>query len=147
MGLDGGTYITRSDVLRGQSWALSQSDTSRSTRGGVVSSSTVLLPKRLDVSTERAVKWSTCTLTGQPLKRPVAADYLGSLYNREAVIEFLLARTGVFVDDRAQHRYLNQQRASGFAFDHLQSTKDIFTGYPADDRQHMQFVREDVCQH
>ena len=36
MGLDGGTYITRSDVLRGASWALTAADTSRSTRGGNV---------------------------------------------------------------------------------------------------------------
>lgn len=34
MGLDGGTYITRSDVLRGQSWELATADNSRSTRGG-----------------------------------------------------------------------------------------------------------------
>lgn len=36
MGLDGGTYITRSDVLRGQSWELNKAETSRSTRGGAV---------------------------------------------------------------------------------------------------------------
>ena len=36
MGLDGGTYITRSDVLRGQSWELNSKEDSRSTRGGAV---------------------------------------------------------------------------------------------------------------
>lgn len=36
MGLDGGTYITRSDVLRGQSWELNKAENSRSTRGGAV---------------------------------------------------------------------------------------------------------------
>jgi len=39
MGLDGGTYITRSDVLRGQSWELATADNSRSTRGGNASTS------------------------------------------------------------------------------------------------------------
>jgi hypothetical protein len=37
MGLDGGTQITRSDVLRGSSWRLANCDSSRSTRGGAVS--------------------------------------------------------------------------------------------------------------
>ena len=78
----------------------------------------------------RETKWSTCTLTGQPLADPIAADYLGSLYNRhathvhpaliehncarpechllhmrrEAVLEFLLARSGSFADEEAQVR-------------------------------------------
>ena len=40
MGLDGGTVISRSDVLRGQSWAFaSRTDQSRSTRGGDASTS------------------------------------------------------------------------------------------------------------
>jgi hypothetical protein len=49
MGLDGGTIITRSDVLRGSSWRLNQSNAaSRSTRGGSVSASQTYQEPTLD---------------------------------------------------------------------------------------------------
>lgn len=51
MGLDGGTYITRSDVLRGQSWDMATADKSRSTRGGNVTST--LKRKQMDTTTAR----------------------------------------------------------------------------------------------
>ncbi len=50
----------------------------------------------------RAVKWSTCALTGQPLAAPTAADWLGNLFNRAAALEFLLGRAAIFADDAAQ---------------------------------------------
>ena len=50
----------------------------------------------------RETQWSTCTLSGQPLREPVVADFLGSLYNREVVLEFLLARSGLLVDDESE---------------------------------------------
>ena len=53
MGLDGGTYITRSDVLRGASWALSTADMSRSSRGGNVQAGTVFKRRRLDPRADR----------------------------------------------------------------------------------------------
>lgn len=149
MGLDGGTYITRTDVLRGQSWAYAQADSTRSTRGGAAGASTVYRPRKMDQQTERwacsvvtshqqcramsvctsilpfqlrrsrgkcplrlaqsalmaacpvqshqtqagsqhldpaahrHTKWTTCALSGQPLAVPIAADWLGRLYNRE----------------------------------------------------------------
>lgn len=51
MGLDGGTYITRSDVLRGQSWELNNAENSRSTRGGAVTG--VYKKAKLDPKLER----------------------------------------------------------------------------------------------
>ena len=59
MGLDGGTYITRSDVLRGASWALSTADTSRSSRGGNVQAGTVFKRRRLDPRADRCVAGDT----------------------------------------------------------------------------------------
>ena len=50
----------------------------------------------------RAVRWSTCALTGQPLAPPIAADWLGNLFNRAAALEFLLGRAAIFADDAAQ---------------------------------------------
>lgn len=55
MGLDGGTYITRSDVLRGQSWELATADNSRSTRGGNASTSSARTRNTVDVRTAKYV--------------------------------------------------------------------------------------------
>ena len=41
-------------------------------------------------------------MSGQPLQSPIAADFLGTLYNREAVLKFLLARNGHFADQAAE---------------------------------------------
>ena len=50
----------------------------------------------------RDTKWTTCTLSGAPLAEPVVADLLGSLYNKAAVLEFLLGRGGTFADEQAK---------------------------------------------
>lgn len=50
----------------------------------------------------RQTRWSTCHISGQPLEVPIAADFLGTLYNKEAVLEFLLARNGYFADQEAE---------------------------------------------
>jgi len=39
------------------------------------------------------------------------------------VLEFLLGRAGVFAGAEAEHRYVNQLREGGGAFDHLQSRR------------------------
>lgn len=126
MGLDGGTYITRSDVLRGQSWELSQADTSHSTRGGSIGASHVHKKRRLDTHSEQVTRWTTCSLSGEPLAPPVVADFLGTLYNKSAVLEFLLAKSGVFNDEMQVHKYINQLRQGRDAFEHLKSSRDVF---------------------
>lgn len=60
MGLDGGTYITRSDVLRGQSWELAQADNSRSTRGGNASTSAARTRNTVDAHTAKLTLLSAC---------------------------------------------------------------------------------------
>ena len=62
------------------------------------------LPSIWSASARREVRWSTCALTGQPLAPPIAADWLGNLFNRAAVLEFLLGRAAIFADDSAQAR-------------------------------------------
>ena len=60
----------------------------------------------------RQTRWSTCLLTGQPLsKGKVVADLLGNLYLFDAVVEFLLARTGVFLDDESEVQMLSPASA------------------------------------
>eukprot|EP00850_Spirogloea_muscicola_P009886 SM000056S18004 [mRNA] locus=s56:652934:654974:+ [translate_table: standard] len=148
MGLDGGTIISRSDVLRGASWRVASSGVQcRSTRGGQVGSAYVAAAERASAGDQAAVHWSTCALTGEPLVMPVVACGLGRLYNRENVVQYLLARSDVFVDDSAkvqgyvaifpvtltlppnvcgvQWRYANQQQYKE-RFSHLRSLKDVW---------------------
>lgn len=136
MGLDGGTLITRNDVLRRQSALVNSEDNSRSSRGGAVQG--VYKRRRLAPEAERRVRWSTCSLSGEPLAAPIVADYLGALYNRAAVLEFLLARKGNFeaaasgssgscrtgdAEQAALYRHLNRLRELGEALEHLTSMR------------------------
>ncbi|KAI3437916.1 hypothetical protein D9Q98_000361 [Chlorella vulgaris] len=124
MGLDGGTIISRNDVLRGQCWDLNTADTSRSSRGGAVRGTHKR--RKLDQRTCKVTRWSTCALSGQPLAAPVVACFLGRLYNKAAVLEWLLARAGRFSEESDAHRYINQLREAGSDFDHITSMKDVF---------------------
>lgn len=64
MGLDGGTIITRSDILRGSSWDVANADggASTSTRGGQVGDSYVHKRRRIDpaVRKEDNALWRFC---------------------------------------------------------------------------------------
>ena len=60
----------------------------------------------------RQSRWSACTLTGRPLAGHVVADYLGSLYLYDAVLEFLLARAGLSVDDESQVNHVHCKHAT-----------------------------------
>ncbi|GIL72342.1 hypothetical protein Vretimale_4004 [Volvox reticuliferus] len=122
MGLDGGTIVTRSDVLRGQSWRVAQNDTSRSTRGGNASR---VPAEKADKSLERSIAWSTCALSSQPLRSPVVACGLGRLYNKDAVLQFLLVRKGKVTSSEAQLAYANQLRVAAGGLDHINSLKDV----------------------
>jgi len=50
-------------------------------------------PEEKDKDSVRNTKWTTCALTSQPLKEPVVACQLGRLYNKDALIEFLLDKS------------------------------------------------------
>eukprot|EP00877_Chromochloris_zofingiensis_P014395 jgi/Chrzof1/9209/Cz03g40010.t1 len=106
---------------------MAQSDNTRSTRGGCVSSSTTYQEKQLDSQSTRSIAWTTCSVSEQPLQPPIVADQLGHLYNKDALLEFLLSRKSVFADEDAKHRYANQLRTVGSSLDHIRSLKDVFT--------------------
>lgn len=42
---------------------------------------------------ERLARWTTCQLSGMPLQLPCVADELGSLFNKDAVLQ---VREGAF---------------------------------------------------
>ena len=73
MGADGGTAATNRNYLRAANLGKAKENTSRT-----------------DLENQRAEKLTTCALSGAALVAPICADRLGYLYNKEAVIHFLL---------------------------------------------------------
>lgn len=69
MGNDGGSIARRDEVVK------VKVDVSKS-----------------DPSIARKAKWTLCRLSRQPLKQPVVADALGRIYNKEAVINWLVEK-------------------------------------------------------
>ncbi|XP_066924071.1 replication termination factor 2-like [Clytia hemisphaerica] len=70
MGCDGGTIPKRHELVK-----------------------TAKRPEQKDKDMDRKAKWSTCTISQQPLSSPVVACELGKLYSKESIIEFLLDRS------------------------------------------------------
>mmetsp|Transcript_1658 Transcript_1658/g.5819 ORF Transcript_1658/g.5819 Transcript_1658/m.5819 type:complete len:294 (+) Transcript_1658:174-1055(+) len=137
MGLDGGTIISRSDVVRGQSWRVAQSDAgaARSTRGGQLSGNFVAQKEALSEKDATVARLTCCALTGDALRRPVVACELGRLYNKGAVVEWALGRKGAFASEEHRWRYHNQLASEAAAeCVHLRSLKDVFEVHPFDDR-------------
>ncbi|CCH45381.1 Peptidyl-prolyl cis-trans isomerase-like 2 [Wickerhamomyces ciferrii] len=60
----------------------------------------------------RIGKWSSCTLTNEPLDIPIVSDYKGNLYNKESILEYLLNP-----DDFTSNQKL--------LISHIKSLKDI----------------------
>uniref|UniRef100_A0AC34QMC7 Replication termination factor 2 n=1 Tax=Panagrolaimus sp. JU765 TaxID=591449 RepID=A0AC34QMC7_9BILA len=70
MGADGGTIPKRCELVK-----------------------TKKKEEKIEKSVTNAVKWKTCQLSGEPLKKPVVACKLGRLYNKEAIIEAKLSKS------------------------------------------------------
>ena len=129
MGLDGGTLVTRTDVLRGSSWRLANSDggAHRSSRGGqlgAVEATSAAGVERRPLSLDRREAFETCALSGEVLPlRPapgvVVACGLGNLYLRDAVCLFL-ARTERFAPDVTDLAALTTK------FGHIRALRDVF---------------------
>ena len=49
-------------------------------------------PDKVNPEEERLAKWTACRLSGMPLQPPCAADELGNLFNKEVVVQALLAK-------------------------------------------------------
>ena len=72
MGNDGGSIPTRRELVKSSAAALSTTQVK-------------------EIQTEQQEHyWSTCALSHQPLRLPVVSDALGTLYNKDAVIDYLL---------------------------------------------------------
>ncbi|XP_051569083.1 replication termination factor 2-like [Myxocyprinus asiaticus] len=70
MGCDGGTIPKRHELVKGPKKV-----------------------EKVDKNAELAAKWKYCALNQEKLKRPIVACELGRLYNKDAIIEYLLDKT------------------------------------------------------
>ncbi|XP_061582772.1 replication termination factor 2 [Cololabis saira] len=70
MGCDGGTIPKRHELVKGPKKV-----------------------EKVDKNAELAAKWKYCALSQEKLKRPIVACDLGRLYNKDAIIEYLLDKT------------------------------------------------------
>lgn len=69
MGCDGGTIPRRDELVR-----------------------TKQKPEQKDKDAEAVAKWKHCAITQEELRQPIVSCELGRLYNKEAVIEYLLSK-------------------------------------------------------
>ncbi|KAI3822752.1 hypothetical protein L1987_10350 [Smallanthus sonchifolius] len=49
-------------------------------------------PDKVDPNEQRLSKWLNCALSNEPLKRPIVIDYLGNVFNKQALVEALLSK-------------------------------------------------------
>lgn len=91
MGCDGGTIPTRDELVK-----------------------TRKRPEQKDKDSVRLYKWQHCSLTQEPLEKPIVACELGRMYNKEAIIEKLLSQK-------------SEGSSSGESknTDHIRSLKDV----------------------
>uniref|UniRef100_A0A1B6CZ21 Replication termination factor 2 n=1 Tax=Clastoptera arizonana TaxID=38151 RepID=A0A1B6CZ21_9HEMI len=78
MGCDGGTIPKRDELVK-----------------------TKKKPEKKDKDAELSFRWRHCSLSQQPLQKPIVACGLGKLYNKVAVLEALLDRNNI--PDVAKH--------------------------------------------
>ncbi|KAF3856600.1 hypothetical protein F7725_017323 [Dissostichus mawsoni] len=70
MGCDGGTIPKRHELVKGPKKV-----------------------EKVDRNAERAAKWKYCALSQEKLRRPIVSCEVGRLYNKDAIIEYLLDKT------------------------------------------------------
>ncbi|XP_077459106.1 replication termination factor 2 [Stigmatopora argus] len=88
MGCDGGTIPKRHELVKGPKKV-----------------------EKVDKNAELAAKWKYCALSQEKLKRPIVSCELGRLYNKDAIIEYLLDKTA--------------ERPNTDAVTHIRGTRDI----------------------
>eukprot|EP00066_Takifugu_rubripes_P023154 XP_011612420.1 PREDICTED: protein RTF2 homolog [Takifugu rubripes] len=88
MGCDGGTIPKRHELVKGPKKV-----------------------EKVDKNAEMIAKWKYCALSQEKLKRPIVSCELGRLYNKDAIIEYLLDKTA--------------ERPNVEAVLHIRGTKDI----------------------
>ncbi|XP_041836210.1 replication termination factor 2 [Melanotaenia boesemani] len=88
MGCDGGTIPKRHELVKGPKKV-----------------------EKVDKNAELAAKWKYCALSQEKLRRPIVACELGRLYNKDAIIEYLLDKSA--------------ERPNAEAVVHIRGIKDV----------------------
>ncbi|XP_058259236.1 replication termination factor 2 [Hemibagrus wyckioides] len=88
MGCDGGTIPKRHELVKGPKKV-----------------------EKVDKNAELAAKWKYCSLSQEKLRRPIVACELGRLYNKDAIIEYLLDKSA--------------ERPNTEVVAHIRSIKDV----------------------
>ncbi|XP_018559373.1 replication termination factor 2 [Lates calcarifer] len=88
MGCDGGTIPKRHELVKGPKKV-----------------------EKVDKNAELAAKWKYCALSQEKLRRPIVSCDLGRLYNKDAIIEYLLDKSA--------------DRPNAEAVTHIRGIKDI----------------------
>jgi len=101
MGADGGSFTHRSEVVK-----------------------TKAKTETIDKRTQLLLAWFTCALSKRDLEEPIVSDALGRLYNKDAIIEFLLA-PAPSAENPISSRPFGQD--GWLAAGHLRSLKDVQT--------------------
>ncbi|XP_060724222.1 replication termination factor 2 isoform X2 [Tachysurus vachellii] len=88
MGCDGGTIPKRHELVKGPKKV-----------------------EKVDKNAELAAKWKYCSLSQEKLRRPIVSCELGRLYNKDAIIEYLLDKSA--------------ERPNTEVVAHIRSIKDV----------------------
>lgn len=110
MGNDGGSIPKRRELVKEAAKALTTSQAKE------------------QLTEQQEYHWSTCPLSRKPLAAPVVSDAAGALYNKDAVIEFLLAEDGREKEEAGKVADMKRDgefAELGCAGDRLKGLKDV----------------------
>lgn len=110
MGNDGGSIPKRRELVKEAAKALTTSQAKE------------------QLTEQQEYHWSTCPLSRKPLAAPVVSDAAGTLYNKDAVIEFLLKENGREKEEAGKVADVKRDgefAELGCAGDRLKGLKDV----------------------
>ena len=110
MGNDGGSIPKRRELVKEAAKALTTSQAKE------------------QLTEQQEYHWSTCPLSRKPLAAPVVSDAAGALYNKDSVIEFLLAEDGREKEEAGKVADMKRDgefAELGCAGDRLKGLKDV----------------------
>lgn len=106
MGADGGSIPKRSELVK-------------------TTKTTTIDPTALQL--RQSLRWMQCSLTGEPLIEPVVADYLGRLYNKDALIMAILEKKRNHRRDEEKFDDSLELSPGSYLVEHIKSAKDFVT--------------------
>ncbi|KAI9887970.1 MAG: hypothetical protein M1823_000227 [Watsoniomyces obsoletus] len=103
MGNDGGSIPTRRELVKEAARSLTTTQVKESQQE------------------QQAYNWTTCPLSHRPLSPPIVSDCVGKLYNKDAVLQFLLPSEDDNNDDSGANKVDQEEFLAG----RIRSLKDV----------------------